>query len=248
MAIPTSGLITYLDFQNPSCFTNGGTAVTDLSAAGNNFVFRNGTTPSALYTYSATFGTITIAPGAGNLSAVNQDFLNGTGSFTISFWFYVDSTGIADQYVFYLGGYDSNYINIDTRSNSFIRISGSGIPTTDTPGSSLNLNAYNSVILTYDGSTINVYVNNVLGATDSATVNLNGSSGSYPGFVFNNFYNATGVTGLALITIFNTAITTLQRGDLYQVGYDRFFPSPPPTPLSSPGPVGGRRFGGRFNG
>jgi hypothetical protein len=104
MAIPTAGLLTYLDFQDPACFTNGGTAVNDLSAANNDFVFRSSTTPSALYTYDPTFGTITLAPGPGNLNAVNQDFLNGTGPWTISWWFYVNSAGIPDQYVFYIGG------------------------------------------------------------------------------------------------------------------------------------------------
>jgi hypothetical protein len=237
MAIPTTGLITYLDFQNPACFTNGGTAVNDLSPANNDFVFRNNTTPAALYSYDPTFGTITLAPGLGNLAAVNQSFMNGTGTFTISFWFYVNSGGIPDQYIFYIGGFPSNFISIDTRGNSYIRISGSGLPTyVDSGAGSLDLNTYNSVTVTYDGGTINLYVNNVFETTSSASFNLNGGSGSYPGFLFNLQATGTGVNGLALFSIYNTVLTTLERGDLYQVGYDRFFGPPPPTPTSEYSP------------
>jgi hypothetical protein len=250
MAIPTSGLICYIDFLNPACFTNGGTAVTDLSGSGNNFLFRNNTTTEALYTYDSTYGTITLATGPGNLSAVNQNFLNSNISFSLSWWMYIDSTGVASQYVLYVGGYPTNFISIDTRDLSFIRTSTvSGY--IDTPANSLVLNDYNFICFTYDSSTdeVKTYINNNLENTTTANIDIDGSAGSYPGFMFNSYFTATGVNDLALFTVHNKVISTGERNDIFDVGYQRFNPPPPPGPiLSSPGPIGGRRFGGRFNG
>jgi hypothetical protein len=93
------------------------------------------------------------------------------------------------------------------------------------------LNSYNSITVTYDGSTIDVYINNLLEASGAASVNLIGGSGTYPGLTFNLQVTGTGINGLALVSIYNTAITTLQRGDLYQVGYDRFNPPLLPVPI-----------------
>jgi len=237
--IPTSGLLTYLDFLDPTCFTSGGTAVTDLSASNNDW-----TISTTSYTYNSGDGSISI--NAGNfMSCNNLSILSGTNvPCTISFWYkpVVDS----ELWLFYNGGYPSNWIEIDTRTSLFIRLVDQGAYRDSTPGSII-LNQYNNITVTYNGTTCEFYVNNVLYYSGSGVFNFIQDT-TYPGFDFPNRYVGTACPGLALVAFYNYALTTGQRNTVYNVGYDRFFAPPPTPPLSSPGPVGGRRFGGRFNG
>jgi hypothetical protein len=242
--IPTSGLISYLDFLDPACFTNGGTGATDLSGNGNNWTFRSSATPSALYTYNSSDGTVTLAPGPGNLNCNNSSLMDGGSSYTFSWWFYVDSAGIPDQYVFYKGGYPSAFVSIDTRGNSFIRISSHSGGYLDSPPGSLILDSYNCIIFTFNTFTngVQLFINNILCIDDFRPLFLN-QLGAYPGFMFNSYFTATGVKDLGLISLYNDVLSSGDRTDLYDYGYSRFI-----GPLPYVGSVGGRRFGGRFAG
>jgi hypothetical protein len=238
--IPTSGLLTYLDFLDPTCFTNGGTAVNDLSAANNDWTFG-----STSYTYNSVNGAIDIAIG-NYLGCNNLNILSGTNvPFTISFWF-MPTVVVPSLYIFYNGGYPSNWTEIDTRDNSFVRLIANGAQI-DTPANSITLNEYNNITLTFDGTNCKLYVNNVLHYNGSANFNFI-QSDSYPAFDFAQRYTGTGTPGFALAAIYNRAISATECNDIYTYGYNRFYAPPTPPPLSSPGPVGGRRFGGRFNG
>jgi hypothetical protein len=235
LPIPTAGLLTYLDFLDPTCFTNGGTAVNDLSAANNDWTFG-----STSYTYNATNGAIDIAVG-NYLGCNNLNILSGNNvPFTISFWF-MPTTPIPDLYIFYNGGYPSNWVEIDTRSNSYVRVIAQGVYL-DTPPGSITLNQYTNITVIYDGGTVEIYANNVLGFIGPATFNF--AQGGYPAFDFAGRYTGTGTPKFALAAIYNRAITSGERNTIYSYGYNRFF-GPPPGPTSI---VGGRRFGGRFAG
>lgn len=235
MSIPTGGLLTQLDFLNPACFTNGGTAVTDLSGNGNNW-----TLDSTSYTYDATFGTLTLA-NTTNLIA-NTYIYTGNVPFTISYWMYYDITS-TDEHQFYNGGYPSSgwltfHTNAGAGSMRFV-VNGGGFDSS--PGSLLNLQQ-NNITATYDGTTFKGYVNNVLEVTVTTTINQ--QRGPYPAFAFNDPGVNLGLKKLALANFYDNALSPTNLTQLYNDGYDRFNPPPPP---SSNG-VGGRQFAQGFNG
>ena len=241
--VPTYGLLSYLDFLDPTCFTPGGTAVNDLSAQNNDW-----TLDSTNYNYNATNGALDVNPG-NYLACNNLNILSGSNvPFTISFWFRPATGTIPSLYIFYNGGYPNNWIEFDTRDNSFVRIVANG-GYIDTPPASIILNQYNNLTVTNNGTSCEIYVNNILYYSGPGTINfIQGVSN--PAFDLGQRYTGTGVPGLALVAFYDYQLGTSDRNTVYNVGYDRFFgpPPPPPPPLSSPGPVGGRRFGGRFNG
>lgn len=239
MAIPTFGLLTYLDFLNPSCFTPGGTTVNDLSPQNNDW-----TLASTSYTYNSTYGSLDITPG-NYMYCNNVNILSGFNvPFTISFWFKPTPSNPADLYLFYNGGYPSNWMEIDTRSSSFFRIIRQGTNIDTAPGT-LTLNQYNNITVTYNGTNGEIYVDNVFQMSTGSPFNFI-QSGGYPGFDLPNRYTGTGAPDVALVTIYDYELTTSQRNDLYDVGYNRFFGPPGPTPYN--GKVGGRQFGGKIAG
>lgn len=80
MAIPPGSLQTEFDFQNPACFTNGGTAITDLSGNGNNFTLNN-----TAYTFDGTYGSI-LFPSGTYADGTPSDYAFGTAAFSILAW------------------------------------------------------------------------------------------------------------------------------------------------------------------
>ena len=96
MAIPPGSLQTEFDFQNPACFTNGGTTITDLSGNGNNFTLNN-----TSYTYDATYGSLTL-PNGTYADGTPSDYAFGTAAFSVLAWVkYNDLPGVN---VFHFGG------------------------------------------------------------------------------------------------------------------------------------------------
>jgi len=239
MAIPSSGLITDIDFLNPACFTNGGLTVNDLSAANNDWSIL-----STSYTYNATFGTIAIAPG-NRFTSDNQGLL-GTGntSWSISFWNYFDST--QRDYVYYNGNYPGSPIHIVTSNSdsTYEIIYGPGL-TISSKTSAVTMDAWHNVTYVYDNATnINdIYIDDSLLLSFNYTQDQ-GISGGYPGVQFSDFWNGTGLAGLGLVYFYNRPISTIEITDIYNDGYGRFF-GPPPAPASV---MGGRIFGEGLNG
>jgi hypothetical protein len=237
MAIPTANLVTYLDFLDPSCFTNGGTAVNDLSAANNDWTILN-----TSYTYDGTLGTIAIAPG--NRLTSNLQGLLGTGNlpFTVSFWNYFDST--QTDVIYYNGNYPNDPIHIDNiNSTSRYKVRygpGLSIPA-DT--SVVTMDAWHNVTYVYDNttSTNDIYIDDNLVLTFNYAQIQGVSGAGYPGVQFSDFWNGTGVAGLGLIYFYTRAITSLEVSDLYNEDYNRFFPPAGPV-------MGGRIFGEGLNG
>lgn len=238
MPIPTAGLLTYLDFLDPACFSGSGTSVNDLSASNNDWTFG-----STSYVYDSVNGTVDVTPG-NYLGCNNTSILSGYNvPFTISFWFKPTPATIPDLYIFYNGGYPSNWMEIDTRSNSYVRVIRQGTSIDSAPGSII-LNQYNNITVTYNATSGEIYVNNVFQANTGGPFNF--IQGGYPAFDLGNRYTGTGVPGLGLVAIYDYELTVSERNQVYNVGYNRFFGPPPPTPYN--GKVGGRQFGGKIAG
>jgi hypothetical protein len=79
MAIPPTSDC-FLDFGNPSSFTNGGTAITDLSGNGKNWTLDN-----TSYTFDGTVGAVVLPPGL-QAQGNNTQYAYGTGAFSILTW------------------------------------------------------------------------------------------------------------------------------------------------------------------
>jgi hypothetical protein len=221
MAIPTGGLLSEIDFLNPACFTNGGTAVYDLTVNGNDW-----TLDSTSYTYDPTFGTLTL-PTTTNLIA-DSYFYTGNVPFTISYWMYYDST-TPDEHQFYNGCYSaSGWLTFHTLTGTtqfrFVVNGGAA----DAASGSLVDNAYNNITAIYDGTNFYGYVNNVLKVTVPGVINQ--QRGPYPSFAFNDPGVNTGLKGLGLVNFYDNALNSTNRNQLYNDGLNRFFP--PPVPIA----------------
>jgi hypothetical protein len=233
--VPPPAVISEIDFINPACFTNGGTAVTDLSGNNNDWALQN-----TSYTYNATVGTLDLPTGNALIDATTG-YYSGNVPFSVSFWFYYEST-MGETRCFYNGGYPSaGWVEIHTLPGSgdvmrFI-VNGSYLDSS----ASLVDGQHNYITATYDGTTFNGYINNVLEVTTTGPINQSTSNN----MEFNlSAYNPNGLEGLGLIYFYDGAINSTVRTQLYNDGLTRFAPAPPP---SSNG-VGGRQFAQGFNG
>jgi hypothetical protein len=238
MAIPTTGLISRIDFLNPACFSNGGTAVTDLSGTGNNWTLSN-----TSYTYNATYGTLTLNTG-NPLIANNLNFYVGDVPFSYSYWVYYAGVGPENRY-FYNGAYP-NAGFIEQHNNSAVAgeiywyTTGLNV----IPGVLVS-GQYNNICSTYDGTTWNAYVNNVLVDTGSGPI-PQAQGTAAPAFDFNNrYYNPGGVPGLGLIYFYNAALNSTDRNLLYNDGLARF--NPPAVPIAEYSPFDNASYPGTGN-
>jgi hypothetical protein len=223
MAIPTANLVTNIDFLNPACFTNGGTAVNDLSAANNDWTLEN-----LSYTYNGTLGTLALS---GCRFTSNLQGLLGTGqvdvSFTVSYWNYFDST----QYdiVYYNGNYPASGLHIDNdNANSKFKIRYGINLASEASTSVVTMDAWHNITYVYDHttSTSTVYVDNAVALTFVGVLNQ-GVSAGYPGVQFADYWNGTGVAGLGLIYFYTRAITVGEVAAIYNQNSARFLPPAP---------------------
>jgi hypothetical protein len=229
-----NNLVTYLDFLDPACFTNGGTAVNDLSAANNDWTLEN-----LSYTYNPTLGTLALS---GCRFTSNLQALLGTGnvSFSFSYWNYFDST----QYdiVYYNGNYPASVLHIDNDNANSKFVVRYGPSVLSAPTSTVTMNAWHNLTYVYDHttSTSTLYVDNAVGVTFVAPLSQ-GVSGTYPGVQFADYWNGTGLAGLGLVYFYTRAITPLEVSNIYNDNVDRFYPPAPSV-------MGGRIFGEGLNG
>jgi hypothetical protein len=230
-----NNLVTYLDFLDPACFTNGGTAVNDLSAANNDWTLEN-----LSYTYNPTLGTLALS---GCRFTSNLQGLLGSGdvSFSLSYWNYFDST----QYdiVYYNGNYPNNGLHIDNdNANSKFKIRYGFNLSLEASTSVVTMDDWHNITYIYDHttSTSTVYVDNAVALTFVGVLSQGVSTG-YPGVQFADFWNGTGLAGLGLVYFYTRAISNLEVSNIYNDNVDRFYPPAPSV-------MGGRIFGEGLNG
>jgi len=233
---PATALISEFDFGDPACFTDGGTAVNDLSGNNNNW-----TLDSTSYTYNATNGSLTL-PTTTHLTLdevlfqSKYPFYTSNFPITLSFWFYYDSATEVSPFLNNLAS--SQTLTFETLGDGFVR-STVGDMYFDTATPVLNDLQYNNILFTFDGNSWATYVNNTLVSSNSPDSILQGSS--FPQMYFNPPSN-TGVQGLGLFNMYDGVVDSSTRTDLYNIGVDRFnIPLPPVSGLSN-----GRRFGQGF--
>ena len=212
MSIPPGSLITEIDFKDPACFTNGGTAVTDLSGSANNFTFNN-----TSYTYNSVYGSIDCPIGT-QFSPNNVTFL-GTGvvPFTMNFWHYATATS---ESIFYNGcfpgaGYFGpqcywNGSNLIYRVNTISGPVDTGI---------YSINTWHMFTVEYDGTTLKIYIDGVYAAGGNRNLD---QTGARTGIAFSNILDNTGVNGLALINVYDVAIGAGEIANLYSEQLPRF--------------------------
>lgn len=228
MAIPPGSLQTEFDFQNPACFTNGGTAITDLSGNGNNFTLNN-----TAYTYDGTYGSI-LFPSGTYADGTPSDYAFGTAAFSILAWvkfntsvpginishFGGDSTG--ERTYFYWRSSD-NFIVSDNAGSA-----GGWVQAAD--------NQWHLLALTRPASgTVGdqeAYIDGVLITNNPAnfyngSATLNATSGVAR--LHSTVYGATGDLELATFDVYTAELSAGDILTYYNDTYTRFIPPPTPT-------------------
>lgn len=165
-----------IDFQNPACFTNGGTAITDLSGNGKNF-----TLTSTSYTFDNTNGSITMPNGV-LANSTPSNFLYGKSPLSMLCWLNL-GTGSYQTNICRIGGdaCGSRLMPYFTATNDYFIMDGActagAWPLTIAPG-------WHLVALTRPGNCttgdIKLYIDGVLLS----------QSGSYQPYIPNDMNNA----------------------------------------------------------
>ena len=232
---PATDLICKLDFGDPACFTDGGTAVNDLSGNNNNW-----TLDSTSYTYDAANGSLTLAPTT-NLIADSllfqgaYPFFTGDTNISFSFWFYYDETTEVNPFLNNIAG---GQLDFETLSDGYVRTT--VYPNyVDTASAVLIDQQYNNIQFIYNGSQWQLFVNNILVSNFAQSIT---QGPAYPQMYFNPPDTNIGLEGLGLFNFYAGEIDSTTRTDIYNEGVARFnVPLPPVSGLSN-----GRRFGQGF--
>lgn len=230
---PAPNLMSQIDFLNPACFTNGGTAVNDLSGNNNNW-----TLDSTSYTYNSSNGTLTLDPTTNLISDSllfqgEYPFFTGDTNISYSFWFYYDQATEVNPFLNNISG---GALKFETITDGYVRTT--VYPNTvDTASAVLIDQDYNNLQFIYNGSQWQLYVNNTLVSNLAQRI---AQGPAYPQMYFNPPTNI-GLEGLGLVNLYEGPIDSTTRTNLYNEGLARFAPLPPVTGLSN-----GRRFGQGF--
>ena len=230
-----TNLICKLDFADPACFTDGGTAVNDLSGNNNNW-----TLDSTSYTFNAANGSLTLAPTT-NLVADSllfqgaYPFSIGDTNISFSFWFYYDETTEVNPFLNMISGGE---LTFETLSDGYVRTTVYA-NYVDTLSQVLIDQQYNNFMFIYNGSQWQLFVNNNLVSNFAQRI-IQGPA--YPQMYFNPPDTNIGLEGLGLFNFYAGEIDSTTRTDLYNEGVNRFnVPLPVVSGLSN-----GRRFGQGF--
>lgn len=270
MAIPTANLIGSYDFSNTSSYPGSGTSLNDLSTSNNDLT---NTTLTGTFSGSGQSKYYNFAGGADQFWR-NNSGLAVTQLYTASQFMWVRSSnwlGSGNECLAAWGediggggGHVAMWKNISAfGSPANWGMMGSACAATTFPGG-LTANAWLHIGYVIDGTTAKLYLNGVQVNSVPQNLYVGGSTGT-TGFISNyyspylapitlgglytNYYSAGGFD-LAIAEFYDVTLSGAEALELYNSQESRFFPAPPPPGpiLSSPGPVGGRRFGGRFNG
>ena len=174
--IVTDGLILCLDAANPNSYVSGSTSWRDLSRGGNIGTLTNGPT------YSGTNGGSIVFDGVNDYVVIpnNSNINISTNQISFGGWFYTTktpngggnyqlligkSTGASRQYCMFLSALNT--------SNIYVTLTGTTFPQSDVVLSKpWAINAWNYIMLSYNGSTFNIYLNGSVVNTTSTTGNI----------------------------------------------------------------------------
>jgi len=177
--IVTQNLVLNLDAGDSSSYGGSGTTWTDLSGQNNNGTLINGVT------YNSGDGGYLIFDGTNDKVSLpaGSDFAYGTGDFTIETWFNVTGTSPQTwgEVVFSqtIGG--QNYFVVATSAGNPVQKKprftyGTGGGTPITSSTTYTENQWYHYVITRNGTTLTMYLNNSVVATDTVSFNFSNTT------------------------------------------------------------------------
>jgi hypothetical protein len=209
--IVRDGLVLHLDAGNTDSYPGNGTTWTDLTTNGNNGTLTNGTTFD-----SANGGSILFDGTNDYVNLGSNSSYNLSNNFTLSCWVNPSQLGHGngDELCSLATGSPAPYISyglewmdtgrfrfsIGNTSNQFLNY---------LSNSTYSLNNWYNVVGTYDGSTIRLYVNNVLQNSTSVSTTVTYSANQMTvGTWFYDISPSNALTGrISHVKIYNRALT-----------------------------------------
>jgi hypothetical protein len=161
----------YFDYTTlllPGNGTNGAQNNTFLDSSTNNFtITRNGNTTQGTFSPFSQTGWGNYFNGSSSLTSASLGSAIGTGDFSMEFFVYqTASAGI----ITYLQLASANNIYLQTNSGSARFLSDSGISAIT--GGTVNINSWNHLLATRQGSTVRLFVNGVLVANTTSSTSF----------------------------------------------------------------------------
>ena len=220
--IVTSGLVMYLDAGNLASYSGSGTTWTDMTGSGMVFILYGGS--STLPTYqSANGGYLSFVPASSQYAqSTTAPTFGLLSNFTIEAWIYYNGTNTGIDPCILTQAFNntssSPYINYVLQNN--VRFY-NGAWINGTSYSSFTAGNWYHVVGTYNGANLILYVNGVSQTTVGTTaITVNGDQGinlmkRWDG---NEFWGG----GLAVIRIYNTALSDVQVAQNYNAERFRF--------------------------
>ena len=220
LASPLTNQVLSLDAGNPASYPGTGTTWTDTIGS-MPFTLVNGPTYN-----SANGGYIQFNPGSGQY-ARSYSNLGTLAAWSIEAWHYYDGTNIgAGANIFTEYQYGGGTINLGlgsttTASDLQAWWYGAGFQATD-PGYSLTPGAWYQVVGTFDGTTLNLYVNNTL--VETANKPPGGAANPAIGYGLMTRWDPGGLWGgrLAIVNIYNSALTDVEIAQNFEYYRSRF--------------------------
>ena len=157
--IVTSGLVVHLDAGNSNSYPGSGTTWNDLSGNGNNGTISGATYDSANGGSLSFDGTNDYVTTGTTLTDADELFANTGTAWSTSSWFNVDVIGGADKAVTGRGGgtgSSATYVVYINTADLRVRLRGGTITNIST---SIATNTWYNVVVTWDGTTANGYLN-----------------------------------------------------------------------------------------
>jgi hypothetical protein len=219
--IVTDGLVFYLDAANTKSYPGSGATWTDISRTNNNGTLINGPT------FNSSNGGNIIFDGTNDIvTTTNTINLVGSSARTLECWIFL-TVNQSKNIMGYGGSADGQLFDtILWFASGFQRVVGhyygAGLDTISTlpARNTINLNAWNQVVHTYNGTVASLYTNGVL--SNSFTVNINTTNtvfsvggGSFSGY---NFFGGR----ISNTKVYNRALSAAEILQNYNATRTRF--------------------------
>ena len=218
---PLTNQVLSLDAGNPASYPGTGTTWTD-TVGSMTFTLVNGPTYN-----SANGGYIQFTPGSSQY-AQSYSTLGTLAAWSIEAWHYYDGTNTSSgPNIFTEFQYAGGTINLGLGSGGGSDTSlqawwyGGGFHATN-PGYSLTPGAWYQIVGTFDGTTLNLYVNNTL--VQTATEPPGGAANPAIGYGLMTRWDPGGLWGggLAIVNIYDSALTDVEIAQNFDYYKSRF--------------------------
>lgn len=203
--IHEDGLVCYVDAGIASSYGGSGTTWTDISTESNDHTWD--TAPSHT-SGSAGYFEVT---GAEDTTGGTTNFSTGASAWTYEMWFRPD---VVDNWqgLFSVGtnsADDGFVVGINPTGNVYVEKPGDD---TITSSSTLTATTWYSVCLTYNGTTVELFINNTSEGTDAQTLTITfGTCELANAFIFGDSFDGR----LAAFIAYNDELTSTERGTNY---------------------------------